>query len=338
MISGKWLGLGAMLLSGAAQAGVYFGGAGVLSERENYSDLERASGAKGFIGWRGDASLPLMLELSYMDAGDAEIQDTNGMTLGYTGLQASVGWFGALSATGSGLWVKGGYYSGDSKLEDPNNFLGFGAGASAEESTNGFALGLGGDWKFTPWVGLRFELEGLLGVKDFANDENLTAYSLGLVFEIPTHQAAPAPRQTSYLPPQAPESSPTPVYYPAAPVQQPAYAAPEPAPVITAAPAAEQATAPEAPPAKSLAQGPSAADLPVAAPPTAGALLPGASARTTQSFTLRKLPHSSAEPLQNVVAGVSVQLLGRQINAEGTWWRIESQGQRGWLPQTVLAP
>lgn len=330
---GKWVGLGAMLLSGAAQAGVYLGGGGAFTERSGYSDVDRASGAKGFIGWRGDASLPLMLELSYLDAGESEIDELGGIYIGYSGLQASVGWFGQLSPTGSGVWLKGGYYSGDAELVDPNGVAGFGPGARVEESTNGVALGLGADWKFTRWVGLRFELEGLLGVKDFANDENLTAYSLGLVFEIPT-AAVPAPRQSSYLPPPAAVYTPAP-----APVvvREPmtATAAPAPAPMPVAEPEPVIAAAP-AP--QALAEGPSAADLPLAAPTAPRALLPGAQARTTQQVTLRKLPHSSEQALQNLPAGTNVQLLGRQTNAEGIWWRIEHGGVRGWVPERGLAP
>jgi len=334
---GKWLGLGAMLLSGAAQAGVYLGGAGVLSERSGYSDVERASGAKGFIGWRGDASLPLMLELSYLDAGEAEIDGTGGVYMKYSGLQASVGWFGQLSPTGSGVWVKGGYYSGDSELVDPNGTAGFGAGARVEESTNGFGLGLGADWKFTRWVGLRFELEGLLGLNDLLEDENLTTYSLGLVFEFGNAPASPRTRIVGPPPEPTPvlAPAPAPIYAPA-PQMQPVYSAPAPAP--TAAPVAEAAPIEMAPAPGPLAQGPSAADLPLAAPAAPHALLPGAQARTTEEVTLRKFPRTSEQALQSLPAGTSVQLLGRQMNAEGTWWRIERGGVRGWVTERSLAP
>lgn len=330
MKSGMWIGLGALVLSGAVQAGPYFGGAGLMSEREGYEDLDRAEGAKAFLGYRFD-DVPLMLELSYLDAGDAEIADTGEATLGYSGLQFSAGWFGKLSPTGSGVWVKGGYYSGDSEVTDTSGFLGGVPGETYEQSTNGLAVGLGGDWKVTRWVGLRFELEGLLGVKDFANDENLTSYSLGLVFEFPNgSRSAPVPYYSAPAP--APAATPERVAE-LAPVE-----AQPPQPVYTAEPAAPVPVEP-APVSQVSAtasyNAPAATSTPVPAAASAG-WMPGASAHAAKAFVLRKTPVTSGLAETAVPAGGTLQLLGRQTNAEGTWWLATYEGSRGWVPQTVL--
>jgi len=332
---GKWVGLGAMLLSGAAQAGVYFGSAGVLSKHDGGDfDVDPAAGTKAFVGWRGN-DVPLMLELGYLYAGEADYTHpaADGATLDYYGLQASVGLFGRLSQKGSGVWLKGGYYHGDSEIYDEPGVAGL-PGETYKESAHGALVGVGGDWKFARWIGMRLEIERLFDVEDALEETDLMTYSLGVVFEFGT---APATPRSSIV---GPPPEPTPVAvaapYMPAPQNPPVYAAPAPAP--TAAPVAAPAPVESASAPKPLAEGPSAADLPLAAPAAAHALLPGAQARSTQASTLGKLPRSSAEPLQKLPAGITVQLLGRQRNAEGTWWRIEHQGARGWVKEEALAP
>src|SRR3546814_14087023 len=85
--------------------------------------------------------------------------------------------------TGSGVWLRGGYYDISTKLKVP-----FGSypddptlSGSLKESSNGGTLGVGAIWKPNPYFGVRFEFETLFSPKDFANDENFNLFSIGLV-------------------------------------------------------------------------------------------------------------------------------------------------------------
>ena len=118
-----------------------------------------------------------------MNSGDAEITGLPDTTLNVSGTQFGVGYRAELNpATGSSFFFKGGFYNTDTELSDPNGFTIYGPG-TAEESGSGLYLGLGGDWMFVPTFGLRFDLEGLLGVKDFVDDKNVTVFSVGPVIK-----------------------------------------------------------------------------------------------------------------------------------------------------------
>lgn len=68
---------------------------------------------------------------------------------------------------------------------------GYGSGTGSEsKSTTGFTVGAGVEWAPTPAFGLRAGFDGLLAVKDFANDENVNVFSLGLVYRFGTGRPA----------------------------------------------------------------------------------------------------------------------------------------------------
>ncbi|AXQ27314.1 hypothetical protein D0B54_00795 [Solimonas sp. K1W22B-7] len=303
-------------MSGAAVAGPYLGGSVALTERASYEDVERANGGKFVAGYRFD-NTPLMLEVNYLDAGDAEIENTGGVELGYSGITALIGYWAKGSDLGSGFWLAGGFYSGDAELSDPSGLLGI-PGATYEDSASGVAISLGGVWKFTRYVGLQFSLDGLLGVTDFADDENLTAYTLGLVIELPGGS-----RSSSG--PKAQNSAYTPTYAPA-PVPAPA-----PAAELTPAPAPVVAPVIEAPVAAEAAE----------APPTIKPNLPGGMAaigvrRTAQPTMLLRQPRAGAPVDGNIPGDAEVQLLQRVPNAQGVWWYVSFNGSSGWVSESAL--
>lgn len=288
------VGVACALMSGAASAGLYGGGVGTLSERNGYSDIDRVTGFGAFAGYRFD-DLPMMIELGYLDAGDADIEDTGGFTLGYSGLSIALGWYGKMSDSGSGAWVRGGYYTGDSEVADPS-------GASVlEQSANGFVWGVGVDLMVTDWFGFRLGLDSYVGVKDFAADENITTYSLGIVLHLPSGGSAPASAPVfrapePYMPPQA-----------------------QPAPMPPAALVAEQ---PEPAPA--------ATPVPMAAVSGLSLLVVDAAVRAQ--------PRMQAQTEAILPANQTVTARNRVSNAEGRWWFVQHENIRGWVPESAFDP
>lgn len=298
------VGVACALMSGAASAGAYFGASGLLSERASYENVDRATGFNVFGGYRFDGQ-PLVVELAYLDAGESDIDfGAPGVSLGYTGFSATIGWYGALSPNGSGFWLRGGYYTGDasvildSDLIVDDQFLPAG---TYEESANGFTFGLGGDWMLTDWFGLRFGIDGFLGMKDPQDDENMTTYSLGIVLHLPSGGSAPTAAPVfrapePYMPPQA-----------------------QPAPMPPAALVAEQ---PQPPPAFETA--------PMAAVPGLSLLVVDAAVRAQ--------PRVQAQTEAMLPANQTVTARNRVSNAEGRWWFVQHENIRGWVPESAFDP
>jgi hypothetical protein len=315
MKGANWVGLAA-LLSGAAHAGVYAGGAASMTQYE-YENVDDAAGFTAFAGFRPE-SLPLMFEVAYTDFGEHDV-----VSIGFSGVRASAGYYGRVSPSGSGVWIKGGYYKGDSEGKE----AGFG---SDELSSSGFTWGIGGDWKITRHFGLRLDLESYMGVKDFNgypvtvdNESDVTVISLGLVFELPSggsSSSSNSSSRSSYTPPPAPAPAPAPAYTPA-----PAAMPPE--PVATPAPAPQPVLAP-APVA------PAAAAAPAGKPgmPVIGVR------RTTQLTALLRQPRAGAPVDGSLPAGSEVQLMQRVPNALGVWWYVYAGNTTGWVNDSALAP
>ncbi|NKF22657.1 outer membrane beta-barrel protein [Solimonas marina] len=210
---------GVSLLPCVSQAaGPYFGVSGTYADRSAYSDVDSAWGGKAVVGYRF-APIPIFLEASWIDTGKADIDDTGiGATLRFTGYTLGAGYFWQVTPTGSGFWLRGAYYDGDSKVAAP----GYG---SIKTSANGGSVGLGVQLKFNDYVGLRFEYETLFETKDFASDEDVDIASIGLVFEFPTKRSA------------APARAAAPTSWQTTPMAAPATAAmPPPSPPPPAAP------------------------------------------------------------------------------------------------------
>jgi len=164
--------LGAAMVN-VAEAGVVLG-ASIGKSQFDYTDIDDGSAKNFYIGYELDDS-PLFFELVSIDSGDADVTSLQDVTLNVSGTQVGLGYRGILNpSTGSGFFFKGGMYNTDTEAAGP--------GGTIEEGGSGLYLGLGGDWMFVPNFGLRFDLEGLLGVKDFADNNNVTFIMVGPVF------------------------------------------------------------------------------------------------------------------------------------------------------------
>lgn len=169
------LGLGALLLQQPASAEILVGGGAGVSQLSKYSDVDDGFAWRAFVAYRA-SEFPLYFEAQYFDSGELDI-DSDGfedVTLEFDGYTAAVGYRVVLDDYGSDLLLKGGGYVQDSRAEGP--------GGNLDDDGSGGLLGVGGNWMFTPHLGLNFDVQFLFGVKDFADDENLTLATVGLIY------------------------------------------------------------------------------------------------------------------------------------------------------------
>ncbi|TDU24384.1 outer membrane protein with beta-barrel domain [Panacagrimonas perspica] len=182
MISVRSWGLASVALCAAlvhqtASAEIVVGGGVGMSQLSKYDDVDEGTAYRAFAGYRS-SDLPLYFEVQYFDSGDMDIDDVDDVSLSFDGFTAAVGFRLPLSDTGSDILIKGGGYMQDSKLEGP--------GGSADDDGSGGMLGIGGNWMFTEHFGLNLDVQVLFGVEDFANKEDLTLATVGLVYSFYT--------------------------------------------------------------------------------------------------------------------------------------------------------
>lgn len=191
----------ALSLPLSSQAGLYLGGAGLWAERDYYEDIDGSGGGKAILGYRLE-NIPLVFEANYLDAGEADITGTD-LSLGFEGATFTIGYFLQLSRYGSGIWIRGGAYTGDATLKDS-------LGTLEKTSTSGPVFGIGGVWKLDRNIGLRLEFESLSDVDDFASNESMGVVSLGVVYEFlePRQQRRPRYDRYERPPPPPPRSTP----------------------------------------------------------------------------------------------------------------------------------
>jgi hypothetical protein len=168
-----------MLFAGAATLNTaearVTAGAGFGIGQFEYDDIDNGSAKKFYLGYEMDDN-PVYFEFAAVDSGDADVTSFQGVTLNVSGTTLGIGYRGVVNpGTGSAFFFKGGLYNTDTEVSGP--------GGTATEGGSGLYLGLGGDWMFAPTFGLRFDLEGLLGVKDFADDKNVTLMTVGPVIK-----------------------------------------------------------------------------------------------------------------------------------------------------------
>lgn len=179
--------LSSLLASAAARAEFYLGaGAGVFQTQ--YEDVDTARAYKAFLGLRGHH--PFFAEVSAMSTDEADIASLNGTALALAttervqGIAAYVGLRAPLDDTGSGLFIKGGYYNSRLRLSN--------SGARAQETGDGLAYGLGAEWFPVKYLGLRGDLEVYDNVDDQQRNENISFVHLGLVLAIGGDSGRPA--------------------------------------------------------------------------------------------------------------------------------------------------
>lgn len=179
------LGAATLMPLTASAEGPYFGASGLYANRPGYDDVDGSYGGKVFAGYRF-APFPLFIEASYLNTGNADVDpgyggDDERIRLNFSGYTIGAGYFLPLTSYGSGVWVRASYYDGDSKEKTPDDPL----VGSRKLSTSGASFAVGGDWKFNPWTGIRFEYENLIEPDDFADNESIGIFSLGVVFDFP---------------------------------------------------------------------------------------------------------------------------------------------------------
>jgi hypothetical protein len=156
-----------LLATSAAHAGVSVG-LGIGKSQFDYTDIDDGSARKFFAAYEIEES-PLYFEFASIDSGDADITSV-GATLNVSGIQVGLGYRAVLNQdTGSGVFIKGGFYSTDSEVPQ----------FALRDGNSGVYLGIGADWMWTSSFGLRFDLEGLMCVEDFADDNNVTFMTFG---------------------------------------------------------------------------------------------------------------------------------------------------------------
>ena len=280
-------------------AAVYLGATGTMSEFSKYDDVKRGFGSQIFAGYRAE-TVPLMFEVAYLTTGDNDVDGLD-VSLSFKGQAASIGYYGKMDDNGSGFFAKVGYYTGDSKLQYG------GGGGSDEEKSSGATYAFGVDWMVARNFGFRFDLGGLINVKDLpgldsGHKSNVTLLNLGVVFAFGGSE--PAPR------------------YQPAPVYTPAVQAPAPTPYV-APYSAPQAYVPAAP---------------VAAPQAPQTqLVAGASATVIAGGAVRGQPSAKSAIATTLPNGQAVRLDSQRIdNAEGSWWLVSGDRIKGWVNEKDL--
>lgn len=171
------LGLCALMVQQPASAEFIVGGGIGLSQLSRYDDVDEGTAYRAFAGYRA-SEIPVFFEVQYADSGDMDIDGTDDAHLAFEGFIAAVGYRLVLGDTGSDILVKGGGYTMDVELES--------GGVGEKDDGAGGMLGFGGNWMFTEQFGLNLDLQVLFGVEDFANKEDLTLATVGLVYSFYT--------------------------------------------------------------------------------------------------------------------------------------------------------
>lgn len=185
----------ALLLGFAGSAHAeFYATAGMAIGNYQYSDIDNSTGYVAGFGYRPTPNLAI--ELQYFDAGDADINDDGSFTEEFPSATFESGNFAvsgfaataayivpAASGSGSNVFFRGGLYSSDTDITitftEPS--VGTVSGTISDSTTN-FTLGLGFDWMFSQSLGLRGAVDGMFGNKDYADDEEVTLISLGLIW------------------------------------------------------------------------------------------------------------------------------------------------------------
>ena len=158
----------AMFAGAPAQAEVYVG-AGISNSSYSYEDLDNSSGNKIYGGYRMPNGV--FFEAARVDLGDTVSK------LAPLGFQASgiAGYVGYASGSGMGPdgFVKIGFYSFDTDLLVNGSTV-------DTQSGSGLAWGFGLLVALNETFTIRMELDGYVGVKDFADNDSVYGGSLSL--------------------------------------------------------------------------------------------------------------------------------------------------------------
>ena len=163
--------ISALGFSSPSYAGGYIGGGLGLSSFD-YDDIDDGNAYKVFAGYKfADSSIAL--EASYIDMGEADVEGVP-LELLIDGLNASLVFNPTAPNQPVSFLGRIGMYSFDTELKGP--------GGSITDDSTGLSWGLGIDFAASEHFSFRGEIEGFLGVEDFADDEMVTLISVGLQY------------------------------------------------------------------------------------------------------------------------------------------------------------
>lgn len=170
-----------------AIAEVYVSGS-LTKSNYQYEDVNGGTGNQFALGYRFVTSndLPFLVEIGHVDLGAAKVNDFSTSGINFTNTE--LGWSGNVLSAGMFLGelddsiftFKVGYYTGDSTLQGRAN----GSPYSFEEKSDGICWGLGGEWRFSKYVGLVIDIDGMSSVKTLPEiseeDSTVTVFTVGL--------------------------------------------------------------------------------------------------------------------------------------------------------------
>jgi hypothetical protein len=156
----------------ADRAGAFYVGGEVGNASYDYSDIKNSTTKQYYIGYRRPDSI-LGFEAAYVDLGKADVTSLPGNSLNISGHDYSVVFHTRKAKSAIGYLFKLGYYSLDNDWK---------IGSNVFQKTSGSGLSVGGglDYAMNRYLFFRAELQGFVGVKDFANNGSVFSGNLGL--------------------------------------------------------------------------------------------------------------------------------------------------------------
>lgn len=161
------------LLTSTAQAEVYLGaGGGVVVY--DVQGIDSAPVGRVTLGYRNHT--PFFTEATGYFSGRSDIDGTSDR-LQTLGGGMSLGLRAPLDRKGSGLFIKGGYY-----LATARAYVGAGGNKPyIRDKGDGVSYGLGAEWFFTPYIGLRTDVEVYDNLDLFGSTANASFITLSLL-------------------------------------------------------------------------------------------------------------------------------------------------------------
>lgn len=153
----------------------FYVGLNVGETQFEYSGIESGGSVIFYLGYEGFES-DWRYELSYLDAGEADIDEVDSVSLSVSGLNFSVD-YSLLKAQddGLGLYFGAGAHFLNSRLIGP--------ASTVTEKSRGLTLASGLEYQLTKSFRLRGDLKLLYQVNDFADNESITLLTVGGLFD-----------------------------------------------------------------------------------------------------------------------------------------------------------
>ncbi|MBI3562814.1 MAG: hypothetical protein HY080_13970 [Gammaproteobacteria bacterium] len=160
------------LVLAAGQGGPFYVGAMVGNASYDYGDVNNSTPTQFYFGYRKPDSI-FGFEAAYVDLGDADVTSLSGVSLRAHGYNISGVYHSPNSRASLGFMLKAGFYSFDTDLKVAGMTI-------LTSSGSGLSLGGGVDYAMNQYLSFRAELQGFVGVKDFANNSSVFSGNIGV--------------------------------------------------------------------------------------------------------------------------------------------------------------